>query len=134
MAPNKSMSDEHKAALAEGREQGRAVRRYLEALEANKPRRGRKRTEASVRNRLETVDAKLAEADPVDRLLLTQERLDLTEELEAMQQKVDLAELEAAFIGAAKPYGERKGISYAAWREVGVPADVLRRAGISRRN
>ena len=28
------MSDSHKAALAEGREQGRAVRRYLEALEA----------------------------------------------------------------------------------------------------
>ena len=36
------MSDAHKEALAEGREQGRAVRRYLEALEANKPRRGRK--------------------------------------------------------------------------------------------
>jgi hypothetical protein len=28
------MSDQHKAALAEGRNQGRAVRNYLEALEA----------------------------------------------------------------------------------------------------
>src|SRR5689334_9539098 len=46
MAPKKktrAMSDEHKAALAEGRAQGRAVRLYLEALEANKPKRGRKR-------------------------------------------------------------------------------------------
>ena len=40
----RTMSAEHKAALAEGREQGRAVREYLEALEAHKPRRGRKRT------------------------------------------------------------------------------------------
>ena len=32
-----TMSDEHKAALAEGRDQGRAVRRYLEALETSRP-------------------------------------------------------------------------------------------------
>ena len=29
-------------------------------------------------------------------------------------------------------YAQRKGISYAAWRELGVPADVLKKAGISR--
>ena len=52
MAPRPGqMSDEHKAALAEGRAQGRAVRAYLEALEANKPRRGRKRTVATARAR-----------------------------------------------------------------------------------
>ena len=48
------MSDEHKAALADGRAQGRAVRAYLEALEANKPRRGRKRTPESMRARIDT--------------------------------------------------------------------------------
>ncbi len=32
----------------------------------------------------------------------------------------------------AAKYAERKGISYAAWRELGVPADVLKKAGISR--
>ncbi|MDQ1502388.1 MAG: hypothetical protein QOD57_115, partial [Actinomycetota bacterium] len=37
------MSDEHKQALAEGRDQGRGVRLYLEALEKNRPKRGRKR-------------------------------------------------------------------------------------------
>ena len=46
------MSDEHKAALAEGRTQGRAVRNYLDALEATKPKRGRKRTPDSVKKRL----------------------------------------------------------------------------------
>ena len=38
------MTDEHKAALAQGRSEGRAVRDYLDALRANKPKRGRKRT------------------------------------------------------------------------------------------
>src|SRR5258706_331711 len=36
------MSDTHKEALAEGRNHARVVGRYLEALEANKPKRGRK--------------------------------------------------------------------------------------------
>ena len=49
--PARSMSDSHKEALATGREQGRAVRRYLEALEANKPRRGRKRTAEGIQKR-----------------------------------------------------------------------------------
>ena len=34
----RNMTDQHKAALAEGRNQGRAVRNYLEALEAHKPK------------------------------------------------------------------------------------------------
>ena len=46
------MSDDHKAALAAGRNEGRAVRRYLEALEAHKPKRGRKRTPESIQKRL----------------------------------------------------------------------------------
>ena len=43
-----------------------------------------------------------------------------------------LQQLEAAFVKAAAAYAKRKSISYAAWREVGVPADVLKRAGITR--
>jgi hypothetical protein len=126
------MSDEHKAALAEGRNQGRAVRRYLEALEAHKPKRGRKRTSESMRKRLERIDAELLEADPLKRVQLIQERLDLTAELGASSATVDLTELERGFIDAAGPYSKRKGISYAAWRELGVDAAVLKRAGISR--
>ena len=38
----------------------------------------------------------------------------------------------AARLLAAKGYSERKGISYAAWREAGVPAATLKAAGISR--
>jgi uncharacterized protein YicC (UPF0701 family) len=126
------MSAEHKAALAEGRNQGRAVRRYLDALEAHRPRRGRKRTPESITRRLAKIEQELATAESLKRLHLVQERLDLQSELATMDDKVDLGELEKEFVSAAKPYSERKGISYAAWRELGVPANALKQAGISR--
>ena len=126
------MSKEHKAALAEGRDQGRAVRRYLEALEAHKPRRGRKRTPDSIKKRLTTVETEYASADPLKRLHLAQERLDLKSALAASESKVDLERLEKDFVKAAAPYSQRKGITYTAWRELGVPAPVLERAGITR--
>ena len=132
MAPRKEMTDEHKAALAEGRSQGRAVRGYLEALEAHRPKRGRKRTPESMRARLATIDASIDTADPMTRLQLVQERIDLGAAIEAAETTVDLSALEDGFVEAAAAYGSRKGISYAAWREVGVPAAILKRAGISR--
>ena len=126
------MSDAHKQALAQGRVQGRAVRRYLEALEAHKPKRGRKRTPESINRRLATVEKTMPDADPLTRVQLIQERMDLERELAQATKKVDLSELERGFVKAARRYGERKGISYAAWRAAGVDPAVLRKAGISR--
>ena len=126
------MTDEHKAALAAGREEGRAVRRYLEALEANRPKRGRKRTPESIGKRIDAIDRELADADPVRRVLLIQERIDLGEELAGLQDATDVAELEHGFVVVARSFSERRGISYAAWREAGVSARVLKEAGITR--
>ena len=126
------MSDEHKAALAEGRNQGRSVRRYLEALDRHRPKRGRKRTSDSIKKRLERIEAELPEADQLKRLQLIQERIDLSAELETLEANVDLTGLEEEFVKAASAYSARKGISYAAWRELGVEPAVLKRAGISR--
>ena len=126
------MSAEHKAALAQGRNEGRSVRLYLEALEAHKPKRGRKRTPESITKRLDSIATALPDADPVSRLHLVQERLDLSAELSHLGAKIDLTELEADFVSAAKAYSERRGISYAAWRELGVEAAVLKKAGIGR--
>jgi hypothetical protein len=108
------------------------VRRYLEALEAHKPKRGRKRSPDTIQKRLEQIDDKLEYADPLSRVHLVQERINLQVELAAKDAAVDLAELEEGFVKAAKNYSERKGISYAAWREAGVDAAVLRQAGIRR--
>jgi hypothetical protein len=132
-APKKrTMSDEHKAALAAGRESGRAVRVYLEALESNKPKRGRKRTKESMTNRLASIEDEISTADPVKRLSLIQERIDLETLLSGTEDQVDLSELEKAFIKYAADYSDRKGISYAAWRELGLSPAVLKAAGISR--
>ena len=128
----KPMSDEHKAALAEGRAQGRAIRQYLEALESQRPKRGRKRTPDSIKKRLATLDAEIDDADPLRRVQLIQERIDLADELAALSETVDLSGLEAGFVDAAAEYSARKGISYAAWRELGVSAATLKAAGISR--
>jgi hypothetical protein len=128
----RSMSADHKAALAEGRNQGRAVRRYLEALEAHKPKRGRKRTPDSIKKRLTKIEAEIADADPLKRIGLIQERMNLESELDTLEAGADLTDLEAEFVAAAKDYSERKGISYAAWREAGVPAATLSAAGIGR--
>ena len=128
----RSMSAEHKVALAEGRAEGRAVKAYLEALDQNRPRRGRRRTPDSIKQRLEAIESSLDDASPIQRLRLVQERMDLGKELAAMDTKVDLTELEKSFVKTAGGYSERKGISYAAWRELGVPADVLKKAGVGR--
>ncbi len=126
------MTDEHKAALADGRKQSRAVKAYLEALEANKPKRGRKRTPESIAKRLAAIEVELGAADPLKRLNLIQERLDLNDELEGMQNAPDLSEFEAGFVEMAAGYSASKGITYGAWRELGVEPAMLKRAGISR--
>ena len=127
------MSDTHKEALAEGRNHARIVGRYLEALEANKPKRGRKRTPDSVKKRLATVGDELKDASGLTRLNLLQERRDLEVELATMQAGTpDLSGLEKEFVKVAKAYSAKKKISYGAWREFGVPADVLKKAGITR--
>lgn len=130
--PKSPMSDEHKAALAKGRVEGRVVREYLEGLRATKPKRGRKRTAETVNARLEAIDSELESASPLDELLLVQERRDLRTELEAMSDTIDMELLESEFVTVAKSYSRSKHISYQSWRDVGVDASVLKAAGISR--
>jgi hypothetical protein len=126
------MTEEHKAALAAGRNESRVVKSYLDALDSNRPKRGRKRTAESIKRRLTEVEADINNADPLARLNLYQERMNLQDELEAMGAKVDVSALEDDFVEVALSYSTRRGISYAAWREAGVGAAVLKRAGVSR--
>jgi hypothetical protein len=128
----KEMTDTHKAALERGRAEGRIVRDYLEALRSNKPKRGRKRTADSINKRLAAIDDEIAAASAIEELQLIQERRDLTTELASLGTGIDLGEIEESLVKVAKGYGDRKGISYASWRDVGVSAAVLKRAGISR--
>jgi hypothetical protein len=129
-----TMTDAHKAALAVGRDEARQVKAYLEAIEATSPkRRGRRRTKDSIGRRLAAIDAAMESASALVRLQLLQERADLETELATMEAApVDVTALRSAFVKVAKAYGERKGISYATWRAVGVDAATLAEAGIPR--
>ena len=126
------MSNEHKEALALGREQSRAVKAYLEALDTHRPKRGRQRTPESIAKQLDAIAKELPGADAFTRLQLIQRRIDLQQELETKSAPVDLSQLEEDFVKVGADFAKRKGISYAAWREAGVDAAVLKRAGISR--
>lgn len=126
------MSPAHKAALAKGREEGRTVRRYLEALEADKPKRGRKRTPESIQKRLTFLEGEMQYVDALTHLHYLQEQADLEAELARGEDVVDLAGLQKEFTKVAKAYGERKGISYSTWRAAGVSAETLKAAGVAR--
>ena len=126
------MSAEHKVALAAGRAEGRAVRLYLEALERNKPRRGRRPSTESLHRQLVEIADRLTDADPLQRLQLIQQRKTVQTRLDADERRDDLVAMEREFVACAAAYGARKGIDFATWREAGVPAEVLQRAGISR--
>jgi hypothetical protein len=126
------MSTGHKAALARGRAESASVRHYLEALETSKPKRGRKRTPASMDKRLAAIERELSSTDALTKLHLLQEQKDLTTERSRVDQVKDLSALEKQFIKVAQAYGKRKGISYGTWRAAGVSAHVLQAAGIGR--
>jgi hypothetical protein len=123
------MSQEHKDALARGRRESRAIKNYLKTIESRKP--GRPVTKESLTSRLATVNAKLEGTDdPLKRLDLLQSRLDIEEALAAVKEVANLDQIEADFVANAKGYSQRKGISYTAWRRFGVPAALLKKAGI----
>jgi hypothetical protein len=126
----KDMTAEHKSALRAGRFQADTVRRYLNAIQATG--RPRRRSPEVLQARLTKVNASYEQAGVLDKLLLAQERLNLEAEMDDSRAADGLADLEAAFVQVASEYGQRKGISYDAWRQVGVQASTLKRAGITR--
>lgn len=126
----KGMTDEHKAAIAEGREQAKIVGRYLEALELHKPKRGRKRTPESMQKQLDRIETELADASPIDRLVLLQQQKDIQAEMASKSPEVDLEALEKEFIKVGKAYAQRKGIAASTFRAMNVPSEVLKAAGI----
>jgi hypothetical protein len=126
-----AMSDEHKAALKQGREESRAIKSYLEALGARKP--GRPVTHESVTARIARLEQKIAEEEnPLKAVEHRQARLEAEQQLADLADPVDLEALETAFARVVSAYSGRKGISYAAWREQGVPAAVLKAGGMKR--
>lgn len=132
--PSGPMPAEQRSRMGETRQQAIVVRRYLDFLRQQKPTPGKRRkTLDTLEADLAAVDEKLlaSEDDSLERLTLLQRRIELLREREEATARDNAVQLEERFVTAAKPYGERYRISYAAWREFGVKADLLARAGIS---
>lgn len=126
------MSNEHKAALAKGRQQARVVRDYLAALERDSRRR-RRLSRDELQQKVQQYQEQIAnEEDPANRVELVQKRLGFEERLADYEEAPDLDQLQQDFVDVVAEYSERKGLTYTAWREVGVPAAVLREGGIPR--
>jgi hypothetical protein len=130
----RQVSDSQKKAMARGRANSRVVKEYLEALERNRPRRGRKRTPAGIRKRLDAIANEMDDATQLAKLDMVQERINLEAELDQLLAVEDITDKQKAFVSIANEYSESRGISWAAWREMGVPSEVLREAGLTRSN
>ena len=126
-----NLTEEEKAKRKESRKQTVAVRRFLEGVESNTShRRGPRKDPKKL---LEATLAQLdGEMDRLRRLVLIQQRMNLEETLASTQHEPKLEELEKGFVECAKGYSEKNGISYAAWREMGVSAKTLQASGMHR--
>jgi hypothetical protein len=110
------------------------IRAYLKALEASKaPQPRGRRTVEYLQRKIDAVPAEMeAASDPLKKVKLAQERLELQAELESRTAVQELDKLEAVFVENAAQMSLEHGLSYAAWRDVGVPSQVLSKAGIKR--
>ena len=130
MDKRSNLSPEVKQARAAARAETRAVRKYLEGLQAISARRRRRK---SPQQELEAVQAQLeVESGQIQRLALIQRRIDAERRLAESSDPIDMEALESEFVKIARSYSDRKGISYKAWRETGVSASVLGKSGIAR--
>ena len=114
------MTEEAKAKVQAGMAEARAIRAYLEVVN----REGFKTRHTQ---RAEAIQKGILESpDPVTRLKL---RPQLRAALEFEMNEADLVK---NFLEHVVAFSEKWGITYADWREEGVPASVLKDAGISR--
>lgn len=113
------------------RSQTATIRKYLGMI-AERPRNGYRADPERLQKKLEGVCAAMVDADPISRVKLVQQRMDLEQQLADIEGESEYEEAEAAFIEHAWDWAQREGIGYAALREVGVTAAILDQAGISR--
>jgi hypothetical protein len=129
----RKMSAAHKKALADGRAASAIVDRYLLALHVPK-QRGRKVSAETLRQRLAAAQERARNATGIAKLHAVQEVRDLKTKIAAVGNATttDIKKLEADFVRVGRTFGEKRGVGYGAWRDAGVPAPVLKKAGVAR--
>ena len=116
------MTEEDKAKVQAGMAEARAIRAYLAVVQSESFRSRGPRAKS-----VEQLQEAIANTvDPIERLKL---RPKLREALDIGMTEADLAK---NFLEHVVSFSEKHGITYADWRDEGVPASVLKEAGISR--
>ncbi len=112
----------------ERRAERAAVAAYVAGLRAPKVPA---RSPATLEKRRAQIEQWIAEErSPIREVELRQRRLDIDRQLAQIDQAARLPELEEAFVRVAASWARRSDVTAAALREVGVPASVLKRAGL----
>lgn len=107
------------------RQEGQVVNRYLAALAGEDiPEKASRNVEAQFRK----IEEELRNASPADRLKLIRKRYNLQHGVR--EQIIDLAQLERQFLEVAQSYSERTHTPREVWEEVGVPTEILDKAGL----
>ncbi len=127
----KTVTADQKLAMKEGRRDSGHIDAYLKAIARPKPR-GRPDRLDQLAQRLNKAQAEAASSEGIARLKSLQTAADLQHRIDSATagNEEDTVALESAFVDVAARYSERHGISYATWREAGVPASMLKRAGV----
>lgn len=128
-----------KSTRAKRTEVSKAIGRYLDELD-----RGAQRGSVSLGPKGSTTDPVVVEAfadklqaevaettSPIRRLKLTQRVLDLRAAAEELRNRDTGESALDLFVEHAAAWAEEHGITYAAFRELGVPAAVLKQAGVT---
>ncbi len=129
--PRRKLTEKDKAAIRKGREETEAVKAYLDSLQM----RGVRRVDPKViERRLAKAQQELSAADnSLRKIELTEKVLRLEKALAAARKGGGKGpDLEKGFIQHAASFAKRKGISYQAFRQMGVHPSVLAKAGIQR--
>jgi hypothetical protein len=113
------------------RAETKAVAAYLAALKGPRPSGSSKaKREGLLRRRAHIEQWTSEERSPIREVELIQQRLDIDAQLAQIDEAARLPELEEAFVNVAASWAKRSGITAAALGEAGVPAGVLKRAGL----
>lgn len=110
-----------KQKMQQGAAAMRAVDAYLQHINAEVPR-GRKADPVAIKEKMDE------EENMAKKVILVSQ---YHKALEYHQRAEAEVELEKEFCKHAKWFSEQHGVTYAAWREIGVKASVLAEAGIT---
>lgn len=149
-AKGQTLSTESRKRFASNNQRSRAVGRYLDDLESRSDERanGKRRMKGVSLGALkgfpahstdpdqidaaaDQIEATAQDASSVRALRLLQRVIDLRESAIALRETGGIDVLERDFIAVAAQWAADNGIGYAAFRAMGVPASVLKDAGVS---